>query len=266
MNQKVHRACVYSGFVCVALFLLGFVAIAQLTPPPQPGSSAQVIAEFYRNHVYRIRIGLVLSTFASVLLAPWVAAVSIHMRRIEGKHPMLAYCQLGLGMLLVFELVYCIFFWQVGTFRLERSDESILLLNDLGWIPWDGLTELGVVDALVIGVAILADKGARPVFPRWAGYLNLWIALLYLGGSLNMFFKDGPLAWNGIIAWYIPLGAFCVWIGVMSWLMLQNPIPADDTETAPESASSGEMERLEERLEAQLATMRSEIAQFAARN
>jgi hypothetical protein len=39
------------------------------------------------------------------------------------------------------------------------------------------------------------------------------------GGGLAVFFKHGPFAWNGLVGFYIPIVAFSIWIGVMTYYM-----------------------------------------------
>jgi len=60
-----------------------------------------------------------------------------------------------------------------------------------------------------------------PAFPRWAGYLNLWVAVLIVPGMAMVYSKTGPFAWDGVIALYIPFGTFLVWILVMSPLLFR---------------------------------------------
>jgi hypothetical protein len=57
---------------------------------------------------------------------------------------------------------------------------------------------------------MLMDKRENPIFPRWLGYFNLWAALIFTPGSFNVFFKDGPFAWNGVIAFYIPITIWAI--------------------------------------------------------
>ena len=41
------------------------------------------------------------------------------------------------------------------------------------------------------------------MLPRWLGWFNLWAQIIYLPGILIPYFKSGPLAWNGLLAfWY----------------------------------------------------------------
>jgi hypothetical protein len=38
------------------------------------------------------------------------------------------------------------------------------------------------------------DRSAQPVWPRWVGYLNLWIGMSAAGGAIAVFFKNGRFA------------------------------------------------------------------------
>jgi hypothetical protein len=43
-----------------------------------------------------------------------------------------------------------------------------------------------------------------------------------LPGGAVMVFNDGPLAWNGVFAFWIPLVAFSVWMIAVTVVMLQS--------------------------------------------
>ena len=98
-------------------------------------------------------------------------------------------------------------------------------------------------------------KRAEPVFPRWFAYFNFWLATTFWAGPMIIFFKDGPLSWNGLISWWMLVTTFSIWlVGVT--VMLIRAVNRDDTEleeAAFASASSSE-----------LATLRSEVAGLRA--
>lgn len=106
-----------------------------------------------------------MTTPPAALLAPFTAVITIQMRRIEGRYSALAYIYLALGAILVLEFIYVAFFWQVGTFRTDRSPEEIRLLNDMGWIPFIGLSSTLILQTVIFSIAILADKREHPIFP-----------------------------------------------------------------------------------------------------
>jgi hypothetical protein len=212
MNRTVHKLCAWSGIGCLILLAIGFVGLARFVPPPSPHESAHQIARMFGDHTTAIRFGLIISMVSATLLMPFAVSIFTHMRRAEGRHPALAYIQLCLGTLFVFEFLYLIFFWQVAAFRPDRPAAVIQTLNDMGWIPFVGLTSTFTLQSLVYGLAIILDKRPTPVFPRWLGYYNLWAALMFTPGTFDVFFHTGPLAWNGLVAFYIPVAVFASWL------------------------------------------------------
>jgi hypothetical protein len=210
--------CVWCGPAGILLWLIGFVALGGLIPPPRPSSSAQTIQQFYQANANGIRAGLVLTMIGGTLTAPWVAAISTQLKRIEGRYSPMSYTQLGLGMLGVLLFIFPVMTMQVAAFRPDRDPSQILLLNDLAWIPFVGVWTCAALQNVAIAVAIFHDKDEK-VFPRWVGYFNVWMALLFCPGSLLYFFKDGPFAWNGALSWWLVVVAFCAWFVVMFFAM-----------------------------------------------
>src|SRR6201993_4018646 len=247
MNRTVHKFCAWSGTLCLALMAVGFILLAGFIPARSARQSAQQTAQFLLENRDMINWGLIVSMFAASLLMPFAASMSIHMRRIEGRYPALAMTELGLGALFVLEFIYLIFFWQTATYRTDRAPELIQLLDDMGWIPFVGMTSTVVLQVMVFGAAILLDRRERPVFPRWVGYSHLWVALMFLPGRFNVFSQSGPLSRNGIIAWYIPLPVFATWLVVIPFYLSRavdtmaddEPVNVDGTvPSAPEQATS----------------------------
>jgi hypothetical protein len=220
MNARTQRLCTWSGVLFMVLFFIGFGVIARYIPPPNPASSAHVVAEHYRHHANSVRAGMLLSMYALVFYVPWIVVLSVQMKRIEGKHTPLSYAQLGIGATLPVAFFPSLYFFQTAAFRPERSDEAIQQLNDMGWLPFTGLIYTIVVQNIVIAIAVLSDTRPNPVFPRWYGYLTFWCALLYCPASLDVFFQRGPLAWNGLLSWWLSLISFFVWLVVSTYVML----------------------------------------------
>jgi hypothetical protein len=239
MNRTVHKFCAWSGVYLLIIMAIGFVLLAGYIPTRSPGQSAAETAQFLLDNRDRIRWGMILTMFSAALLQPLYTEIALQMQRIEGRYPALALIQFGLGTLLVLEFIYLIFFWQTAIYRVERSPELIQLLNDMAWIPFVGLSSTVVLGVAVFGIAILLDRRAQPVFPRWLGYFNLWCALMFTPGTFNVFFHSGPLAWNGIIAWYLPVAVFAIWLVVISIYLSKavDTMDEDERVAAPVSAS-----------------------------
>ncbi|OBY29316.1 hypothetical protein ACT18_23710, partial [Mycolicibacter kumamotonensis] len=118
-------------------------------------------------------------------------------------------------------------------YRLEqRPPEITQALNDVFWLMFVGIVGTLVVQALVLTTATFIDRSDPPTFPRWFGYFNVWYALLAVPGGAVVIFNDGPLAWNGVFAFWIPLGVFSVWAIATSMVMLRS-ISAEEAAQKP---------------------------------
>jgi hypothetical protein len=219
MDTFSSRLCLWSGPLYVVLFGIGFWPLAGLFPPPSPSLSAEQVAAFYQSNTNMIRLGVAIVMVGAGLQAPWIALIAEQMKRIRGCPLALVYTQLGAGCAgIVLFIMPCIF-WLLAAFRPERDVQTTLLLNDLSWLSLVTPVPLAMVQVAALAVAILLDKSARPVFPRWAGFYNLWLAVIFLPGVVAAFFKSGPFAWNGIFPFWIPASVFFSWFIVMFFVL-----------------------------------------------
>ena len=222
MNPTAVRLCAWTGPVLVFLFFVGLVPLAGFIPPPDPNGSPAEIQSLYTDDLTSVRIGLLLATSAVALFLPWGASIAVLTRRSETGFPVWSYTQVAsVAMCVIVALLTCLV-WSWGAFRPnDISPETTRSINDFGWFlylyTWPPFT----VWALAIGLAILWDNSERPAFPRWAAYMNFWVALLIVPAGLMLFFKSGPFAFDGIITFWVPTVAFFLWIPVMSWLVLR---------------------------------------------
>jgi hypothetical protein len=219
--ERHQRLTVWAGIGFAPVFLVGFAIVAGFIPPPAPSMDAEQVARMFVEHRDRIRIGIWIATAAAPLLAFFVAALSHQLRRIAGPHSPLVTAQTIAGSCLILEFLFPQLVWQTAAYRAERSPETVQLLNDVAWLPYVGIVGTAMAQMVIIAIVVLQDPRRRPLLPRWSAYLNLWAALGVSAGSLVVFAKDGPLAWNGLIAWYLLCVSFFVWMVTMTWLMLR---------------------------------------------
>jgi hypothetical protein len=211
-------------------WVVSFVLLARFIPPPAPSKTATQVLETYRGHTTELRLGLVISMFACALLVPFCAVIQQQMRRISAARSALASTQMASAALLSLEFILPLMVWQTAAYRLDHTAAEIVrVLNDMGWIMFVGVISSACVQFASIGIAILVDERTQPVFPRWAGYFNLWVTLLVSPAGIIVFFKHGPFAWNGLISFFVPLATFGAWIAVM-FVLLQRAIEQEDGE------------------------------------
>ncbi|WP_051341905.1 hypothetical protein [Pseudonocardia spinosispora] len=222
MNARNQRLCAWSGPAMMVVFGIGFWGIAGLIPPPSPSMPAAELARFLTENQVRIRLGLVLSMLGAALGFAFPVGILLQMRRIEGESSPLAYIQLIGGLLTPVLFIFPMFAMAAAAYRPEtRSPEITQVINDFGWLALVGFGGPAILQSIVIALAVFGDRRPEPVFPRWVGYFNVWVALLFLPGLLVICFHQGPLAWNGVFAFWVPLSVFGAWFAVMAAVLLR---------------------------------------------
>lgn len=258
MNPKIERWSIWSGAPMYVLFAVGFLVFARFMPPPSPSDSAQQLADAYGSKVNGIRIGAIMVCLGAALLAPYYGALCVQLKRIEGRQSPLTYAQLMLAACFILEFIFPMFIMQGIVYRPGRPLDIVLAMSDVTWLLFVGVVSTGALQFVVIAAAIFADKSPNPVFPRWVGYFNVWVTLSFIAGNAIFFVKSGPLAWNGLLSWWITIVAYGIWLVVMLVMMLK-AVSRQEAET-PHAADDFSVERRLALLEAELQTFRADAA------
>jgi hypothetical protein len=207
-KSRIQMFGVWCGIGYLVVLFAGWGGLAGFLPPTAPSAGSGQIAVLYDSDFTRIRIGMVMTMFAALVFIPFAAVMAQFIARIEGTPGVLTYTFLlgGAGnMVLTF---YPPVWWLTAAFRPDRPADLIHLVNDMAWLQFLGGVSMYLAMPLAVMVASLCDKSAQPVFPRWCGYANGWLALTILPDQLLFFFQKGVFAWNGLFGIWIPVVVF----------------------------------------------------------
>jgi len=219
IDPVLMRIFVGTGLVLVLMTIVGFGWLMHMVPPPSPADSKQATLAWVAEHQTSILIGAALVTFFWSFWVTWAAPLLLYIRRME-RVPLLTFACLanvGGGAAVITTIAVA---WTVMAFRAE--DPAIVqAFNDLGfflflytWPPFG-------IFMVIIAVAIWRDINATPIFPRWVAYYNVYAALGMAPASFMGLFKTGPLAYNGVLAFWVVAIDFFVWMVVMSIVVLK---------------------------------------------
>lgn len=220
----VQRFAVWCGPAFLILYLIFFVFVAGFVPPIAPSKTGAEVLEFFAAHRVRIQVGQIGALIMSTLLFPFFTIISREIARIERSRtrglPVLAMMQFGGGALLVVYFQLCSMIWLILSYRPDLDPAMARVLNDAAWLIFVMVFPSYVMQMLCMAIAAFRDPREHPTWPRWTGYLNLWVALAGAGGGIAVFFTSGPFAWNGVIGFYVPIAVFAVWLGAMTYVLL----------------------------------------------
>lgn len=207
----------------LAAFFLSFMAIGGLIPPQSPTASAEQITEYLVDNKMRIRWGLALTMLSAAIAIPFVATICMRVRRAEGGWRTLSATQIIAAAVFMPGFAFPLTILATAAFRPEQRDpQTTLAFSDFFWLCFIGVVGSLVVQCVVLAIASFIDSSTPRTFPRWFGYFNAWYAVLATPGGAIYLFNDGPLAWNGVIAFWIPMFAFGIWMIGVSVVLLQS--------------------------------------------
>jgi hypothetical protein len=241
MGRTLKQCLAWSGLVFAAFFVVGWLGVVHWVPPPAPSSTADVTAARYRDRTDQIRLGFLIVFLGQIAFPMFGAAIAAQTRRIRQAPRALSYAQLVALGCANMAMVGPITIFFVAAFRPERAPETTQLLNDIAWLSFMVAFPPFVAWAFAIGMAILCDTSAEPIYPRWSGYFCVFVGIIQMPAGALVFFKTGPFAWNGLFPFWLPAGVFFGWIVAMSCLTAaasRTPDPADDPVRTGEAIES----------------------------
>ncbi len=220
--RGLERTCALGGIAFAILFGVGFVGIARFVPPLHPNNSAIETLKIYQDHTNAIRAGLLLCYVGTMCFLMFGSGILGQTRRITGVPAALKYLQLSSYAAASLLIILPLTTWFTVAFRPNTwSPESAQLLNDFGWITFVIGFPPFVTWVVSTGLAILCDQSEDPVYPRWSGYLSVFMGFIQMSAVLLVFAKTGPFAWNGLFSWWIPMTDFFTWFMVITVLTMK---------------------------------------------
>lgn len=230
MNPTTQsRIQMFGAWCAIAYLVVLFIAwgpFAGFLPPTPPSATATEVGQLFQAGFTGIRIGMVGIMIAALVFIPFAAVTSQLLARVEGGPGVLTYSFL-LGaagnMCLTF---YPAIWWLVAAFRPERAPELIYLMNDLAWLQFLGGVTLYLAMPFAMAVAAFCDTSANPIFPRWSGFVNIWLVVILIPDQLLFFFQKGAFAWNGLFGLYLPIVGFGGFF-IVTFIVLRKAILRD---------------------------------------
>jgi hypothetical protein len=234
MSTRIQLLCAWAGPATVVVVTVAFLIAGVLPFPLGPNSSVTDVVGFY-THSTRVAAGLVIAGLGLCLVFPLIALIGVYLVRMEGRTPILAFLQLITGAATGVLLLMPILLMTIISFRPDRNPELTLTLNDISWLLFITPIAPFMIQNVAIGTAILQDE--QGLLPRWVGYVNYWVAFLFVPDVLAFFFHSGPFAWRGIFVFWLAFVAYAVFLIVMGW-QLRRTVIAESAQASAEGIAA----------------------------
>jgi hypothetical protein len=220
MSRKL-TVCTYIGAVGMTLLLVAAWPLWHMLPPPNGDMTAAEWGAFYADHHTGVLVGSMVEMVAVSLIFIWAGTWTTMLRQVEGKHTPLTDSLLMLWAAGWMTLICVLIDFLAAAYRPDADAQIVRALSDMGILMLIFPTVMGLTQFGVPGFIILGDRSAQPIFPRWLGYINLWVALLSVPSAMIALFQAGPFSWNGAVGFWLPMAAFAVAFSCTMWAMLR---------------------------------------------
>jgi len=189
--------------------------------PMSPTLSTEQVASFYRDETARIRYSMILFNWFGVGLIPTVILLAMQVRRMAHRTPILSYCLISCAGGPPCLFLIANMFWLLAAFRPARAPELTQLLNDLAWVSFTVLVPYLIAQCLLLALGIYWDRQEQPVFKPWVAHFNLLVAAALAPAAFTALSFTGPIAWDGLLSFWVKNIAIAVWIIVMGIVLGQ---------------------------------------------
>jgi hypothetical protein len=222
MSERSQTILVWWAVVFAVIYGIVLWLLLDMVPPPSAKLSATQIAHWYAERHTQIRVGAVIASWTSAFMVPLAIVVAAQMSRQETGRKVWSAMTICGGTLMSIFLVLPPLFWGVAAFTPSRAPQITAIMHELGMLTLTTTDQYYVfMWVAVVVICWLPTSVSHSPFPRWFGYLTAWIAVMFEAGAFAFLPRTGPLAWNGLMVFWLPLILFGVWIAVMCNLLLR---------------------------------------------
>jgi hypothetical protein len=206
------------------IWVSAFFLFPGFTHPMSPSMTAAQVAAFYRDprNLSRIRYSMIVLNWFAPALIPLLMLIVMQVRRMAHRTPILSYCLVscsagGPAIFLVADV-----FWLLAAFQPARDPQLTLMFNDLAWMTFTTAVPFLIAQSLIIALAIYLDRPDRLVFRRGVALFNIVVAAALVPAAFTGLARSGPMAWNGLLPFWVKNIAIAAWIVVMSVVVGRN--------------------------------------------
>lgn len=219
MKTTGQSISLWIAVVFGAVLLVAFLLFPGFFPPMSPEKTPAEVATFYRDHTSQIRASMIIFNFCGIMLIPFFMVIVHQMKRMATSSQVFAYSYLSAAATGATLFAIADLFWLIAAFRPERDPQLIQLLNDIAWIVFTAPVGMIVGQNLCLALAVYLDVSPRPVFPRWVGHFSLLVAAAMIPSACAAAVRTGPLAWNGVVSFWLRIGAYGLFLVVMYFVL-----------------------------------------------
>lgn len=220
IRSNIEIICIACGTLFTVFTVVGWLGMAQGLFPVPANLTPEATAAYFAEHSLDMRTGCLLYIIGAGLFGLWIAQLGMMLAPIEGPRPVLTVAGVTAGNGVVAFVMMSCCLWISAAYRADADPDVVVALNDAAWhgflLTWPALS----VQMISTGVITRLDGRTDRLVPRWLSTFSIICGVGIAMASGPAWAKSGPFAWNGALAYYVPMLMWGAWFELHSWYML----------------------------------------------
>jgi hypothetical protein len=236
-----QRLGLWCNWIFVALTAVGWLGIAHFYLPARADLSIDATKVWFsETHHWGVIIGCTLFYIAAGILTPGSITFGIMLAKIEGRWPLWSLTTAVCGVFISLIIFFNACAWIVSAYRKESGADVSQAFSDWAWfaflLGWIYLA----IEMFATAAVELMDHRPEPMVPRWLSWLTIAGAVTVFFAAGPAFFKSGPFAYHGLLAFYLPVVIWGAYITLTTWYMLKELKRTPERSQTPDAVSSAD--------------------------
>jgi hypothetical protein len=230
-DYKTWKVLAWTGPVFLAAFFLLWGVLARNIPPFPPSATPDEVWQHYADLRLPIMIGMSVCLTMAAFYMSWSVAIARVMERIEGPGGVLSKLEMMGGTITCAPLMVACAIWLTAAHEIHNIDPGTAhLLYWMGWLLIDLAYFVTSLQIAAVSIVFMRDKREKKLVPDaviWWGWVTF--ASFFVVSAIP-FVTTGPLAFNGVISFWIAFFTWFFWIPSLSFFIIKavDRIKAED--------------------------------------
>jgi hypothetical protein len=229
----------WSGPIFLAAFFCLWGLLGENIPPFSPNATPIEVKQHYLDHRLAILIGMSVCLSLTAMYMVWGVVTSRVMRRVAGPNEMLSRLEMMGATITCAPIMTACAMWLTAAHEVNYLSPGVLhMLYWMGWLLIDLAYMVTSFEIAACSICFMRDKREKKLVPdyvSWWGWVT--VASFFVVNAIP-FVTTGPLAFDGVISFWIAFFTWFFWIPGMSYYIIK-AIPRLEAEEKAGLASNG---------------------------
>jgi hypothetical protein len=230
-DYKTWKVLAWTGPVFLfAVFVLWGI-VARNMPPFPPSATPDEVKAHFQEFRLPLLIALSICVTMTAFYMSWSVAVARVMERVEGPGGVLSKLEMMGGTITCAPVMVTLAIWLTAAHEVQYLTPGIMhMLYWMGWLLFDLAYFVTSLQIAAISIVFMRDKREKKLVPNAVSWWG-WVTFAsFFAVSAIPFVTTGPLAFNGVISFWIAFFTWFFWIPSLSYFIIKavDRIKAED--------------------------------------